>query len=112
MQDRVRIACEVASALVFLHSAPEPIVHMDLKPGNLLLSRSLVCKVGDVGLSRLMPAGGPRAGTTSGGGPAGAPVSTVMDTRLVGTPCYMVGGWVRVVGGAGTELLLHTCRCE
>lgn len=27
-QDRVRIAAEVASALLFLHSAPEPIVHM------------------------------------------------------------------------------------
>jgi hypothetical protein len=28
------MACEVASALVFLHSAPEPIIHMDLKPGG------------------------------------------------------------------------------
>lgn len=34
LQDRVRMACEVASALVFLHSAPEPIIHMDLKPGG------------------------------------------------------------------------------
>lgn len=45
LQDRLRVACEVVSALVFLHSAPEPIIHMDLKPANLLLSRSLVCKV-------------------------------------------------------------------
>jgi hypothetical protein len=44
-QDRIRIACETVSALVFLHSAPEPIIHMDLKPGNLLLNRSLLCKV-------------------------------------------------------------------
>lgn len=28
------MACEVASSLVFLHSAPEPIIHMDLKPGE------------------------------------------------------------------------------
>lgn len=54
-QDRIRIACEMVSALVFLHSAPEPIIHMDLKPANLLLNKALVCKVGDVGLSRLMP---------------------------------------------------------
>jgi hypothetical protein len=33
-QDRVRMACEVTSALAFLHSAPEPIIHMDLKPGE------------------------------------------------------------------------------
>jgi hypothetical protein len=45
LQDRIRIACETVSALVFLHSAPEPIIHMDLKPGNLLINRSLLCKV-------------------------------------------------------------------
>jgi hypothetical protein len=28
------MACEVTSALAFLHSAPEPIIHMDLKPGK------------------------------------------------------------------------------
>jgi hypothetical protein len=39
------MACEVASALVFLHSAPEPIIHMDLKPGGrggVCVSRALV----------------------------------------------------------------------
>jgi hypothetical protein len=37
--NRVRIAAEVAAALAFLHSSPEPIIHMDLKPANVLLSR-------------------------------------------------------------------------
>lgn len=41
----MRIAAEVASALLFLHSAPEPIIHMDLKPANILLNRSLISKV-------------------------------------------------------------------
>lgn len=61
--------------------------------GNLLINRSLLCKVGDVGLSRLMP--GAR-GRTAGGSPmAGGPVSTVMDSRLVGTPCYMDPEYLR-----------------
>lgn len=60
-------------------------------PGNLLLNRSLLCKVGDVGLSRLMP-GGLR--TTAGGSPLPG-VSTVMDSRLVGTPCYMDPEYLR-----------------
>ncbi|EMS50016.1 U-box domain-containing protein 35 [Triticum urartu] len=54
--DRFRIAWEIASALVFLHSAkPSPIIHRDLKPENVLLDRNLVSKIGDVGLSTLMP---------------------------------------------------------
>eukprot|EP00879_Flechtneria_rotunda_P018522 GHRR01019435.1.p1 GENE.GHRR01019435.1~~GHRR01019435.1.p1 ORF type:complete len:420 (+),score=137.92 GHRR01019435.1:571-1830(+) len=92
-QDRIRIACEVISALVFLHSAPEPIVHMDLKPANILLNKSLVSKVADVGLSRLMPAATPAAALRqlAGGsaGPLSPPTSTVLDSRLVGTPSYV-----------------------
>ncbi|KAF0932786.1 hypothetical protein E2562_012122 [Oryza meyeriana var. granulata] len=54
--DRLRIAWEVASALVFLHSTkPSPIIHRDLKPENILLDGNLVSKVGDVGLSTLVP---------------------------------------------------------
>lgn len=44
-QDRVRMAAQVSSALAFLHSAPQPIIHMDLKPGNVLLSKALDPKV-------------------------------------------------------------------
>ncbi|VAI25749.1 unnamed protein product [Triticum turgidum subsp. durum] len=54
--DRFHIAWEIASALVFLHSTkPSPIIHRDLKPENVLLDRNLVSKIGDVGLSTLMP---------------------------------------------------------
>lgn len=74
------MAAEMTSALVFLHSAPEAIIHMDLKPGNILLNKSLISKVGDVGLSRLAP--------SLVAGPGGH-ISTVQDTKLVGTPAYM-----------------------
>ncbi|PIA61713.1 hypothetical protein AQUCO_00200004v1 [Aquilegia coerulea] len=53
---RYRIAWEIASALVFLHnSKPMPIVHRDLKPANILLDQNLVSKIGDVGVSTLLP---------------------------------------------------------
>lgn len=74
---RVRITMEVASALTFLHSAPQPVIHMDLKPANVLLSKALVSKVGDVGLSRLAPA------------LASPQVSVVQDSQVVGTATYM-----------------------
>lgn len=53
---RFRIAREVASALLFLHNAkPVPIVHRDLKPANILLNENFVSKIGDVGLSTILP---------------------------------------------------------
>lgn len=52
--ERYRIAWEVASALLFLHSSkPNPIIHRDVKPANILLDRNFVSKIGDVGLSTL-----------------------------------------------------------
>ncbi|KAL0738944.1 hypothetical protein Bca4012_015154 [Brassica carinata] len=53
--ERIRIAWEVAAALVFLHkSKPKPIIHRDLKPANILLDHNFVSKVGDVGLSTMV----------------------------------------------------------
>lgn len=53
---RFRIAAEIATALLFLHQTkPDPLVHRDLKPANILLDRNYVSKIGDVGLSRLVP---------------------------------------------------------
>jgi serine/threonine protein kinase len=52
---RLRIATEVAQAVLFLHQQwPKPVVHRDLKPSNVLLDRQLSAKVGDVGLACLM----------------------------------------------------------
>lgn len=53
---RFRIAAEIGTALNFLHrTRPEPLVHRDLKPANILLDKNYVSKIGDVGLSRLIP---------------------------------------------------------
>ncbi|KAJ0008200.1 hypothetical protein Pint_30735 [Pistacia integerrima] len=56
-QLRFRIAAEIATGLLFLHQTkPEPLVHRDLKPGNILLDQNYVSKISDVGLARLVPA--------------------------------------------------------
>ncbi|XP_072998765.1 U-box domain-containing protein 35-like isoform X1 [Typha latifolia] len=55
-QHRFRIAAEIATGLLFLHQTkPEPLVHRDLKPGNILLDVNFVSKISDVGLARLVP---------------------------------------------------------
>lgn len=75
--ERFRIAWEIASALVFLHSSkPKSIIHRDLKPANILLDQNLVSKIGDVGLS-----------TVFNSDPS---MSTAfMNSGPVGTLCYI-----------------------
>ncbi|KAL9245374.1 hypothetical protein vseg_019036 [Gypsophila vaccaria] len=47
-QIRVRIAMDICSALIFLHSSQlTSIVHADLMPGKLLLDANLTCKITD-----------------------------------------------------------------
>ncbi|KAJ1420357.1 UspA [Sesbania bispinosa] len=55
-QARFKIASEIATGLLFLHQTkPEPLVHRDMKPANILLDRNYVSKISDVGLARLVP---------------------------------------------------------
>ncbi|XP_057533562.1 U-box domain-containing protein 33-like isoform X2 [Amaranthus tricolor] len=55
-QTRIRIATELCSALIFLHSSrPSCVVHGDLKPSNILLDDNLVSKLGDFGICYVIP---------------------------------------------------------
>ncbi|KAM3266677.1 U-box domain-containing protein 52-like isoform X1 [Capsicum annuum] len=77
-QQRFRIAAEIATGVLFLHqSKPEPLVHRDLKPGNILLDRNFVSKISDVGLARLVP---PSVADT---------VTQYRMTSTAGTFCYI-----------------------
>jgi len=77
-QLRFQIAAEIATGLLFLHQTkPEPLVHRDLKPGNILLDRNYVSKISDVGLARLVP---PSVADT---------VTQYRMTSTAGTFCYI-----------------------
>ncbi|KAK9743010.1 hypothetical protein RND81_03G211100 [Saponaria officinalis] len=57
-QTRIRIATELCSALVFLHSSrPSCIIHGDLKPANILLDENCVCKLSDFGICSVVSNG-------------------------------------------------------
>jgi serine/threonine protein kinase len=52
----IKGTCE---GLNHLHNVQEkPIYHLDLKPGNILLDKSMIPKIGDLGLSRLVASTG------------------------------------------------------
>ncbi|KAL3517169.1 hypothetical protein ACH5RR_024071 [Cinchona calisaya] len=54
-QTRIRIASELCSVLIFLHScSPRSIVHGDLKPEIILLDTNFVSKLTDFGICRVL----------------------------------------------------------
>ncbi|XP_023908066.1 serine/threonine-protein kinase ZRK1 [Quercus suber] len=57
-QSRLKIAREIAHAISYLHTAfSRPIVHRDIKPGNVFLDQNDVAKLTDFSLSILIPEG-------------------------------------------------------
>jgi serine/threonine-protein kinase len=68
-----KIVGQIAEALIYLHA--QGVIHRDLKPGNVLVSRDGWCKLTDFGLAKHDPLDGEATMTMAGG--------------LYGTPSYM-----------------------
>lgn len=65
---------DVANAIHYAHTFPKPIVHCDLKPGNVIIGRNGIAYVMDFGLARAL--GDPRGGAEG-------------EEKIRGTPAYM-----------------------
>ncbi|RVW52010.1 putative leucine-rich repeat receptor-like protein kinase [Vitis vinifera] len=73
-EQRLRIAIDAAQALEYLHDACNPpIIHRDVKPENILLTKEFQAKVADFGWSRSLPSEG----------------GSYVSTAIVGTPGYI-----------------------
>lgn len=56
LKDKIRIMHDTASALSHMHNLPTPIIHMDIKPGNIIIMKTatgVVAKVCDFGFARV-----------------------------------------------------------
>uniref|UniRef100_A0A0E0FGB8 non-specific serine/threonine protein kinase n=1 Tax=Oryza nivara TaxID=4536 RepID=A0A0E0FGB8_ORYNI len=56
LPQRLSIAVDILDALDYLHNhCQPPIIHCDLKPSNILLAEEKNAKVGDLGMSKILP---------------------------------------------------------
>ncbi|CAL4951561.1 unnamed protein product [Urochloa decumbens] len=61
LAQRLDVAVDIMDALDYLHNhCQPPIVHCDLKPRNILLAEDMSARVGDFGISRILPESGNR----------------------------------------------------
>ncbi|BBN11042.1 protein MpRLK-Pelle_SD-2b4 [Marchantia polymorpha subsp. ruderalis] len=83
-QTRMSIASDTAKGLAYLHEdCREQIIHLDIKPQNILLDEQFRAKVADFGLSKLVKR------NQKGQGQQGV-------THLRGTPGYIAPEWLHM----------------
>eukprot|EP01135_Chromosphaera_perkinsii_P003878 Nk52_evm14s260 gene=Nk52_evmTU14s260 len=95
--ERLKFSLDIARGMNYLHHAS--VIHMDLKPSNVIVTNQDVCKVGDFGLSKILNyesmsvtnKGGP--GTVAYTAPEvfrGDRISTKVDVYSFGMCCWQL----------------------
>jgi serine/threonine protein kinase len=84
-KDALAIVPQICDALQFAHQ--QGIVHRDIKPGNILLSKEGRVKIADFGVAKIVAEGRDEAGA----GEKAAPITSMLTQvgSVVGTPQYM-----------------------
>ena len=106
MKLKISILHDVAQGLKFLHCRIPPIIHRDLSPNNILLSRDSVAKISDLGVAKVVKAGNknPQSKLTK------APGTTdfMPPEALSDNPAYSTGLDIFSYGG----VILHVVNQE
>lgn len=77
---RQRIITDIAKGLAYLHDeCDQKIIHLDIKPQNILLDQNFNAKISDFGLSKLIEKD-----------------KSKVVTRMRGTPGYLAPEWLRL----------------
>ncbi|KAG8941836.1 hypothetical protein FRC04_004078 [Tulasnella sp. 424] len=77
--DRLALLIQAAEAVNVLHTAPVPIVHLDIKPDNFIVNDDNEVELSDFGISRLL-----------NGAPSGFTTGTGSATYAFAAPEYML----------------------
>lgn len=79
---RLKIIKGICEGLRFLHTLPQPIIHLNLKPQNIMLDDNMVPKIADFGYSRIVDPTKTRINTQSSVGSDGYMAPEYIDKTV------------------------------